>query len=170
MNGPIIQEQLAYFLTDDNATKGRNPYIHMINGIHKIKDRASVPILVSNYTSKHVTFTKGEYVGHFEPTTIEDATIDEADTCSTNRDVTETFSTNSIALQKMLAEQVHLDAFEPSHHMLPSHIQHKIDTLLLKYKSQFAQDETSISTTPSTNMIIDTGDSTLFPKKPTPSQ
>ena len=27
MNGPIIQEQLAYFLTDDNTNKGRNPSI-----------------------------------------------------------------------------------------------------------------------------------------------
>ena len=26
-------------------------------------------ILVSNYTNKHITFNKGEYVGHLEPTT-----------------------------------------------------------------------------------------------------
>ena len=25
-------------------------------------------ILVSNYTNKHITFNKGEYVGHLEPT------------------------------------------------------------------------------------------------------
>ena len=30
-----------------------------------------VNILVSNYSNKHVTFNKGEYVGHLEPT-IED--------------------------------------------------------------------------------------------------
>ena len=71
MNGPIIQEQLAYFLTDDNTNKGRNPSIQMLHGIHKIKDKKTVPLLVSNYTNKHIAFTKGEYVGQFEPTTIE---------------------------------------------------------------------------------------------------
>ena len=166
MNGPIIKEQLAHFLTDDKTTKGRNPYIHMINRIHKIKCRASVPILVSNYTNKHITFTKGEYVGHFEPTTIEDATIDEKEASSTYSDETDALSTNSIALKKMLVEQVHPDTFEPSHHMIPSHIQHKLDTLLLEYKSQFAQDETSIGTTPLMSMTINRGDSPPISQKP----
>ena len=84
MNGPIINEQFAYFLTDDNTNKGRNPLIQMLNSIHKIKDKKTVPILVSNYTNKHITFTKGEYVGQFEPTTIEDATIDDAEASSTD--------------------------------------------------------------------------------------
>ena len=33
--------------------------------------KTSVNILVSNYTKRHITFNKGEYVGHLEPT-IED--------------------------------------------------------------------------------------------------
>ena len=39
-----------------------------MNGIYNIKGKTSVNILVSNYSNKHVTFNKGEYVGHLEPT------------------------------------------------------------------------------------------------------
>ena len=37
-----------------------------MNGIHNIKGQSSVNILVSNYSNKHVTFNKGDYVGHLE--------------------------------------------------------------------------------------------------------
>ena len=67
ISGPIIEEQMAYFITDDSTTKGRYPNINIINGIHSIKGRTSVNILVSNYTNKHLIFHKGEYVGHLEP-------------------------------------------------------------------------------------------------------
>ena len=50
ITGPVIKEHMAYFITDDNSTKGRDPNISIINGIHKIKGRTSVNILVSNYT------------------------------------------------------------------------------------------------------------------------
>ena len=96
ISGPIIEEQMAYFITDDNTSKGRDPNINIINGIHKIKGRTSVNILVSNYTNKHLTFHKGEYIGHLEPAIIDDTTIDQ----------TEAHQTNSIMLQKMMAEQV----------------------------------------------------------------
>ena len=66
----------------------------------------------------------------------------------------------------MLAEQVYPDTFEPSHHTLSLHIQHKLDALLLKYKSQFAQDETSISITPLPSMTIDMGDSPPVSQRP----
>ena len=39
ISGPIIKEQLAYFITDNNTTKGRDPNINIINGIHKIKGK-----------------------------------------------------------------------------------------------------------------------------------
>ena len=60
ISGPIIEEQMAYFITDDNTSKGRDLNINIINGIHKIKDRTSVNILVSNYTNKHITISQGE--------------------------------------------------------------------------------------------------------------
>ena len=90
ISGPIIKEQLAYFITGNNTTKGRDPNINIINGIHKIKGKKSVNILVFNYTNKHLTFHKGEYIGHLEPTTIDDAKIDQ----------TEVHQTNSVMLQK----------------------------------------------------------------------
>ena len=67
ISGPIIEEHMAYFITDNNTSKGRDPNINVINGIHKIKGRTSVNVLVSNYTNKHLTFHKGEYIGHLEP-------------------------------------------------------------------------------------------------------
>ena len=68
---------MAYFITDDNSTKGRDPNINIINGIHKIKGKTSVNILVSNYTNKRITFNKGEYIGDLEPTITDDMTIDQ---------------------------------------------------------------------------------------------
>ena len=76
--------------------------------IHKIQGRKSVNILVSNYTNKHVTFNKGEYIGHLEPAITDDTTIDDP----------ELHSANSITLQKMIAEQVQPNIFDPPHHKL----------------------------------------------------
>ena len=87
---------MAYFITDDNSTKGRDLNMNIINGIHKIKRKTSVNILVSNYTNKHITFNKGEYIGCLEPTITEDTAIDQS----------ETNSAHSVTLQKMMAEQV----------------------------------------------------------------
>ena len=41
------------------------------NGIHNIKGKTYINILISNYTNKHIMLNKGEYVGHLEAT-IED--------------------------------------------------------------------------------------------------
>ena len=128
---------MAYFITDDNTSKGRDPNINIINGIYKIKGRTSVNIFVSNYSNKHLTFHKGEYVGHLEPAVIDDTTTDEK----------ETHQTNSITLQKMMAEQVKPDIFNPPCHKLSTNIQHDLNALLKGYESQFAKDETSIGTT-----------------------
>ena len=46
-----MEEQMAYFITDDNTTKGRDLNINIINGIYKIKGKTPVSILVSNYTN-----------------------------------------------------------------------------------------------------------------------
>ena len=58
---------MAYLISDRDSTKGKDPYIDIINSIHNIKVKASVNILMSNYTNKHITFNKGEYIGHLEP-------------------------------------------------------------------------------------------------------
>ena len=149
---------MAYFLTDDNSTKGTDPNINIINGIHKIEGKTSVNILVSNYTNKHITFNKGEYVGHLEPTSMDNTTIDQS----------ETHSTNSITLQKMMAEQVKPDTFDPPCHKLKTSTQEKLDTLLAEFETQFAKDETSIGTTLLTKMTINTGNFDPVSKKPYP--
>ena len=70
----------------------------------------------------------------------------------------------------MMAEQVEQDTFHPPHHRLKSSIESKLDALLKDYTSQFAKDETSIGTTPLTEMTIDMGISEPEPvsQKPYP--
>ena len=114
--------------------------------------------LVSNYTSKHITFNKGENIRHLEPTITENTTIDDW----------KYHSTNSITLQKMMPEQVQLDIFDPPHHKLKPGIQSRLDTLLKEYETQFSKDETAIGTTSLTKMTINTGDSEPVSQKPYP--
>ena len=149
ISGPIIETHMVYFLTDGSTPKGKDPNINIISGIHKIKGKTSVNILVSNYTNKHLTFHKGEYVGHLEPAVMDTNTIDQQ----------ETLQTNSITLRKMMAEMVTPDTLNPPHHELSTAVQNDLDLLPWEYESQFAKDETSIGTTPLTSMTIDTGTS-----------
>ena len=158
ITGPVIKEHMAYFITDDNSMKGRDPNINIINGFHKIKGKTSVIILVSNYTNKHITFYNGEYIGHLEPTITDDMKMDQPDT----------LSAHSVILQKMMAEQVQPDIFDPPHHKLKPSIQSQLDTFLKEYESQFAKDETSIGTTPLMEMTIDTDNSDPISQKPYP--
>ena len=68
IKGHIIKGHIAYPISNQDSTKGKDPNINIINGIHNIKGKTSVFILMSNYTNKYITFNKGEYVGHLEPT------------------------------------------------------------------------------------------------------
>ena len=52
ITGQAIKDHMAYFITDENSTQGRDPKINIINGIHYIKRKTSVNILVSNYTNR----------------------------------------------------------------------------------------------------------------------
>ena len=71
---------MAYFIKDENSTKGSDPNISIINSIHKIKGKTSVNILVSNYTNKHITFNKGECIGCIEPAIMDDMTMGDSET------------------------------------------------------------------------------------------
>ena len=102
ISGPLITTHTAHIITDDSTPKGRDPNINIIDGIHKIKDRTSVNILVSNYTNKHLTFHKGEYIGHLEPIVLD------------STDQREAHHTHSITLKKMMSETVTPDTFDPS--------------------------------------------------------
>ena len=71
--------------------KGRDPNINIISGIHNIKGKISVNVLVSNYTNKHITFNKGEYIGHLEP-----AIEDNAESDLSSHAQPDSHSTNSV--------------------------------------------------------------------------
>ena len=67
IKGHVIEGHMAYFISDQDSKKWKDPNIHIIDGIHTIKGKTYVNILTSNYTNKHITFNNGEYVGHLEP-------------------------------------------------------------------------------------------------------
>ena len=67
-----------------------------------------------------------------------------------------------------MAEQVQLDTFHPPHPKMKPNIESKLNALLKEYASQFAKDETSIGTTPLTEMSINMGTTDLVSQKPYP--
>ena len=157
--GHVIKGHRAYLISYQDSKKGKDPNIHIIDGIHNIKGKTYVNVLVSNYTNKHITFNKGEYIGHLE-LLIEDM--------QQIPDDPESLTTVSITTERMMAKKIEPDTFKPLHHKLRKDIETKLEELLKKYKSQFTQDETSIRTPPLTKMTIDTVDSELVSKKPYP--
>ena len=156
ISGPLITTDTAHFITDDNTPKGRDPNINIIDGIHKIKDRSTVNIIFSNYTNRHLTFHKGEYIGHLEPLEVD--SIDQG----------KTHQANSITLKKMMSETVTSDTFNPPCHEISTPVQNSLTLLLKEYDSQFAQDEMSIGRTPLTSMPIVTGTTNPVSQKPYP--
>ena len=102
-------------------------------------------VLISNYTNKHLSFHKGEYIRHLE--LIELDTTDQG----------EIHQANSITLKKMMSKTVTSDTFNPPCHKISTPVQNSLKLLLEEYESQFAQDETSIGTTLLTSMSTDTG-------------
>ena len=124
----------AHFIADDSTHKGKDPNISIIEGIHRIKDRSTINVIVSNYTNRHLTFHKGKYVGHLEP--LELQPIDQG----------KQHQMISVTLQKMMSETVTSNTFNPLHHDISTLVQNSLTSLLEEYDSQFAQDETSIGT------------------------
>ena len=94
-------------------------------------------------------FNKGQYIGHIEPS------IDH---------ILQTTS-NSLTTQKMIDEHIQPDSFTPPLHTLLGSVRKSLNQLLETFKSQFAQDETSIGTTHLTKMQIDVGDSGLVSQR-----
>ena len=141
---------------DDSTPKGKDPNINIIDDIHKIKGRTSVNILVSNYTNKHLTFHKGEYIGHLKPAVLD------------STDQKDTHQTNSVTLKKMMSETITPDTFNPPRHKLSAAVQDNLKLLLQEYESQFTKDKTTIGATPLTSMTIDTSTSDPVSQKPYP--
>ena len=82
-------------------------------------------------------------------------------------DQADTQSTNSVTLQKIMAEQVQPDTFNPPCQLRPS-IKSKLNALLKEYALQFAKNEISIGMTLLSKMTIDTGTSNPESQKPYP--
>ena len=109
IKGHTIKGHVAYFISNQDSMKGKDPNINTINGIHDIKGKTSVNILVSNYTNKHITFNKGKYIGCLEPT------IEEIQQTKENLDAS---TTHRITTEKITAEKVGPDTFKPPCHKL----------------------------------------------------
>ena len=101
ISGPLITTHTAHFVTNDSTPKGRDPHINITDGIQKIKDRSMVNIIVSNYTNRHLTFHKGEYIGHLEPKVLD------------STDQGETNQASSITIKEMMSKTAISDTFDP---------------------------------------------------------
>ena len=78
----------------------------MTDGIYNIKGRSTLYVLVANYTNKHVTFNKGQCIGHIEPS------IDHMPQTSINSPTTQT----------MIDEYLQPDTFTSTLHTLPGDV------------------------------------------------
>ena len=126
--------------------------VKLVDGVHNILHNTTLQVLVINNSNHHVNFPKGMKIGHLEPP-IDDLTQ---------------MLRNSATTQKMLPETIKPDSFTPPKYQLEPTIQQQLDFLLGTFKDQFAKDETTIGTTPLTQMSIDTGDSDPISQKPYP--
>ena len=75
---------------------------------------------------------------------------------------------SSLTTQKMIHEPVQPNSFTPPLHTLPCDVRKPLNQLLETFKSQSAQDETSIGTTHLTKMQIDMGASEPALQRPYP--
>ena len=126
--------------------------VRLIDGVHDISRNATLKILVINNSNHHVNFPKGMKIGHLEPPIDDLAQI----------------PINSATTQRMLPETVKPDSFTPPKYQLDATTQQQLDFLLRTFKDQFVKNETTIGTTPLTQMSIDTGDSDPISQKPYP--
>ena len=119
IRGQNLKDPVGYFISNQHINKRLDPNIHVIDGIYNIKDRSNLHILVANYTNKHVTFNKGQCIGHIEPS------IDH---------VPQT-AIKSVTTQKMIDEHVQPDTFTPPLHTLPGDVRKSLHQLLETFKS-----------------------------------
>ena len=129
-----------------------NMEVRLIDGVHDISCNVTLQVLVINNSNQHVNFLKGMKIGHLEPPIDDLAQI----------------PINSATTQQTLPETVKRDSFTPPKYQLDSTTQQQLDNLLGTFKDQFTKDETTIGTTPLTQMSIDTGDSDPVSQKPYP--
>ena len=126
--------------------------VKLIDGVHNILRNTTLQVLVIKNSNHHVNFPKGMKIGHLEPP-IDDLTQ---------------IPINSVTTQRMLPKSIKPDSFTPPKYQLEPTIQQQLDFLLRTFKDQFTKDETTIGTTPLTQMLIGMGDSDPISQKPYP--
>ena len=120
VKGHAVKGYMTYFISDQDLKKGKDANIHIIDGIHNIKEETYVNILISNYTSKHIPFNKGEHVGHLELPIEEIQQIPEDP---------ESLTTHSITTDRMMAKTEEQDTFKPPYHKLRKNIETRLGEL-----------------------------------------
>ena len=152
IKGHILKVPVGYFISNQHLNRKLDPSIHVSDGIYIIEDKLTIHVLVTNYTHKYVIFNKGQDIGHIEPSI----------------DCMQKTAINSLTTQRMLNEHIQPDTFTPPLHTLPHDVRKSLSQLLETFKSQFAQDETSIGTSHLTKKQIDMGDSEPISQSHTP--
>ena len=118
IKGNSITGQTASFISNQESTKQKDPNINIVNGIDNNNCRTSVNILVLNYTNKHVTFNKGQYIGHLE-------NIDEEKNLHLHEN-SDAHTVSNVTTRKMMSKQVELITFEPLCHKLKPNIEPRL--------------------------------------------
>ena len=142
---------MRYLISYQHINKRLDPNFQVIDRIYNIKDRSTLHIPVANYTNKHVTFNKGQCIGHIETSLYICHKL-----------------LLTVSLQRMIDKHIQPDTFTPPLHTLPGDMWKSLNQLLETLKSQSAQDETSIGITHLRKMPIDTSNSEPVSQKPYP--
>ena len=58
--GHNLQDQVAYFISNQYTKKEIDPNIHTLNDIYNIKGKSTLFVMVATYNNKHNTFNKGQ--------------------------------------------------------------------------------------------------------------
>ena len=119
IKGHNLKDQVTHFINNQHTRKGLDTNLHVIDGIYNIKGKLTLHVIVANYTNKHVTFNKGQCIGHMEQP------ID-------NMPQT---SVSSVITQKMMNKQVQLDTFKCPLYNLSPDMNQSWDKLLETFKS-----------------------------------
>ena len=149
---------MAYFITDDNTSKGKDPNINIISSIHKIKGKHLSTYLFLIIAINPSLSIRESVLGHLEPAVMDDTTIDQR----------ETHQANSVTLKEMMVETVTLI---PSTHLTMNYPKLTNMNLMPYYRNMNPNSQRmkpSIGTTPLTSMTIDTGTSDPVSQKPYP--
>ena len=107
IKGHVIKGHMAYFISNQDSKKGKDSNIHIIDGIHNIKGKTHVNVLISTHTNKHITCNKGEYAGYLGPP------IEEIQHTPAN---TDSLTNHSITIERMMAKKVEPDTLESPCH------------------------------------------------------